>query len=285
MCTRPRQNVKLGTFTDVVVVQRRRHRNVQKSVMRGQSCCLINLNLLLFSRSRFRRRRRCLSSPLLIFTTTATTTTIPLSATPALAAIIIIRTPKKTLLKKWYRDLFIFMAIIPTVTLSHAGELFRSWTLKNNVQKFVKNSSWLVYVLHKMEIRHFHVVVVWWRQKKNKNVQKSVMHVQSCCCSFDVLVAVVVDRILRSLFPLPLPLPIPVTRYYFHYQYQYQCHYSLPATRYPLPATRYSLPLTLYPSTTVTCADFESNQRPFLIFRQMLLLGAHMIDYHVKDPL
>ena len=28
------------------------------------------------------------------------------------------------------------------------------------------------------EIRHFHVVVVQWRQS---NVQKSVMHVQSCC--------------------------------------------------------------------------------------------------------
>ena len=30
----------------------------------------------------------------------------------------------------------------------------------------------------KREIRHFHVVVVQWRQR---NVQKSVMHVQSCC--------------------------------------------------------------------------------------------------------
>ena len=30
----------------------------------------------------------------------------------------------------------------------------------------------------KREIRHFHVVVVQWRQK---NVQKSVLHVQSCC--------------------------------------------------------------------------------------------------------
>ena len=47
------------------------------------------------------------------------------------------------------------------------------------------------------------------------------------------------------LLSLPVPVPIP-----------------LPATRYPLPATRYSLPLTL-PSTTITCADFESNQRPF----------------------
>ena len=74
------------------VVMQRRQGNVQKSVMRGQSCFFTNLNLLLFSRSRCRRRRRCLSSLLLIFTTTATTTTIPLFATPALAAIIIIRT-------------------------------------------------------------------------------------------------------------------------------------------------------------------------------------------------
>ena len=77
----------------VVVVQRRQG-NVQKSMMRGQSCFFTNLNLLLFSRSRCRSRLRCLSSPLLIFTTTATTTTIPLSATPALAAIIILKNPK-----------------------------------------------------------------------------------------------------------------------------------------------------------------------------------------------
>ena len=30
----------------------------------------------------------------------------------------------------------------------------------------------------KREIRHFHVVVV---QRRQSNVQKSVMHVQSCC--------------------------------------------------------------------------------------------------------
>ena len=33
----------------------------------------------------------------------------------------------------------------------------------------------------KREIRNFHVVVVQWRQR---NVQKSVMHVQSCCFAF-----------------------------------------------------------------------------------------------------
>ena len=32
----------------------------------------------------------------------------------------------------------------------------------------------------KCEVRHFHVVVVHWRQR---NVQKSVMHVQGCCFS------------------------------------------------------------------------------------------------------
>ena len=122
------------------------------------------------------------------------------------------------------------MAITPTLTLSREGELSRSWIPKNNKcpnSQRKKNSSWLVYVLHKMKIRHFHVVIVWWRQQ---NVQISVMHVQSCCCSFDVLVAAAVDRILRSLFLLPLPLLIPVTCYFFHYHYQYQYHYPLLAT-------------------------------------------------------
>ena len=41
---------------------KRRQRNVQKSVMHVQSCCFVNLNLLLFCCSRCRRRRRCLSS-------------------------------------------------------------------------------------------------------------------------------------------------------------------------------------------------------------------------------
>ena len=41
-----------------------------------------------------------------------------------------------------------------------------------------KSSSLLVYVLYKHEIRHFHVVVV---KKQQRNVQKSVMHVQLFC--------------------------------------------------------------------------------------------------------
>ena len=53
----------------------------------------------------------------------------------------------------------------------------------------------------KREITHFHVVV----QKREKHVQKSVMHVRSCClaystyCFFDVLVVVrVVVRVVGS---------------------------------------------------------------------------------------
>ena len=40
-------------------------RNVQKNVMRVQSCCFANINRLLFCGSPCRRRRCCLSSPLL----------------------------------------------------------------------------------------------------------------------------------------------------------------------------------------------------------------------------
>ena len=48
-------------------------------------------------------------------------------------------------------------------------------------------------------MRHFYVIVVQWRQR---NVQKSVMHVQSCCfayCFFDVLVLVAVVKSIGSL--------------------------------------------------------------------------------------
>ena len=39
-----------------VVVVQQRQRNVQKSVMHVKKCCFVNLNLLLFRRSRCRRR-------------------------------------------------------------------------------------------------------------------------------------------------------------------------------------------------------------------------------------
>ena len=39
----------------------------------------------------------------------------------------------------------------------------------------------LVYVLHKTRNMHFQVLDV---QKQQRNVQKSVMHVQSCCFAY-----------------------------------------------------------------------------------------------------
>ena len=58
-----RQAREISKF-QVAVVQRWQ-RNVQKSMMHVESCCFVNINLLLFNGSRCRRRRRCLNSPLL----------------------------------------------------------------------------------------------------------------------------------------------------------------------------------------------------------------------------
>ena len=68
-----------------------------------------------------------------------------------------------------------------SLTLSNVGELSWSWI----PEKPHPSSEWerkfhssLFTSSIKREIRHFLVVVVQWRQR---NVQKSVMHVQSCC--------------------------------------------------------------------------------------------------------
>ena len=60
LCSRPLQNVKLGTFT----LQWRSCNEGKKSVMHVQSCCFANPNQLLFCSSRCRCCRccRCLSS-------------------------------------------------------------------------------------------------------------------------------------------------------------------------------------------------------------------------------
>ena len=61
------------------------------------------------------------------------------------------------------------------------------------LEREIKFCRCLVTFFIKREIRHFHVVVV---QKRERNIQKSVMHVQSCCfayqtyCFYGVLVAV-----------------------------------------------------------------------------------------------
>ena len=60
---------------------------------------------------------------------------------------------------------------------SNADNFFWSWILKA-LSKFGKIILLLLTSSTRREFRHFHVVVVQWRQR---NGQKSVMHVQSCC--------------------------------------------------------------------------------------------------------
>ena len=67
-------------------------------------------------------------------------------------------------------------------TLSNKGELSWSWIPKNYSQVQKAKENFVMACLHpplnaKLGI-NFHVVVV---QRRERNVQKSVMHVQSCC--------------------------------------------------------------------------------------------------------
>ena len=71
-------------------------------------------------------------------------------------------------------------------------EFLRAYPNKEGERKFCRC---LFTSSARHEIRHFYVVVA---QKRQRNVQKSVMHVQSCCllikpiAFYDVLVAVAV---------------------------------------------------------------------------------------------
>ena len=64
---------------------------------------------------------------------------------------------------------------------SNVGKFFWSWILKDCIKVQEKKKKVVVLCSHastKREIRHFHVVIV---QRRLRNVQKCVMHVQSCC--------------------------------------------------------------------------------------------------------
>ena len=85
-------------------------------------------------------------------------------------------TATKTPLKKWICTASNFIALIPS-------RLVRvwSWNLKDCIKVQKKKKKVVVFCSPsstKREIRQFHVVVV---QRRQRNVQKSVMHVQSCC--------------------------------------------------------------------------------------------------------
>ena len=59
--------------------------------------------------------------------------------------------------------------------------------------------------------RKFHVVVV--QQQRQRNVQKSVLHVQSCFLLIKPTVVVVVA--VGFSLPFSMPSPFSITRFYF----------------------------------------------------------------------
>ena len=89
-------------------------------------------------------------------------------------------TATKTSLKKWSRAASTLSRLFRLVQFVKCWQFYLELNSKRLYRSSEKEESrCLVYTSStKRSIRHFHVVVVQWRQR---NVQKSVMHVQSCC--------------------------------------------------------------------------------------------------------
>ena len=91
-------------------------------------------------------------------------------------------TATMTSLKNWICAASNFIALIPSrLILRMLPKFFWSWNLKDYIKVQEKKKKVVVFCSPsstKREIRQFHVVVV---QRRQRNVQKSVMHVQSCC--------------------------------------------------------------------------------------------------------
>ena len=90
-------------------------------------------------------------------------------------------TATRTSLKKWISTASDVIALIPPrlicQILTNSLELNSKGLYKSSGKE--KESCCLVFPsLTNCEIGHFHVVVVQWQQR---NVQKSMMHIQSCC--------------------------------------------------------------------------------------------------------
>ena len=91
--------------------------------------------------------------------------------------------PRKRHMKSEDTFFSVSIVIIPTHLLCQMQANSSGAEFLSTISKFIKRkkiSSLLVYITSftKREIGHYHLVVVQWRQR---NVQKSVMHVQSCC--------------------------------------------------------------------------------------------------------
>ena len=112
-----------------------------------------------------------------------------------------------------------------SLTLSNVSELSWSWSPKSEQYSSSKKERNIRHRLFtfsiKREIRQFHVVIVQWRQK---NLPKSVLRLQSCCCFFSNLIKLLFWcyrcqcflNILSSLF-LPLSIFFITIHRIIHY--------------------------------------------------------------------
>ena len=90
-------------------------------------------------------------------------------------------TASKTSLKKWTCAASNFITLIPSRLIVWMLAIFFEADSKGLHQSSAKKKESCCLVFPSStnrEIRHFHVLVVQWRQR---NVQKSLMHVQTCC--------------------------------------------------------------------------------------------------------
>ena len=121
--------------------------------------------------------------------------------------------------------LWVFNLSLRRFELYYSGVPFHTiCLLLGNSSEVVSKGRYLVFTFStKREIRHFHVLVEQWRQR---NVQKSVMHVQSCyfanlnlllfwrsrcrrCCRLLKLLSHGLESVWDSGNSPHLPLPLP----------------------------------------------------------------------------
>ena len=114
-------------------------------------------------------------------------------------------TATKTSLKNWICAASNFIALIPSrLILRMLPKFFWSWNLKDCIKVQEKKKKVVVFCSPsstKREIRQFHVVVV---QRQQRNVQKSVIHVQSCCFACLNLLLFLPFSLPSSLRKLPI---------------------------------------------------------------------------------
>ena len=88
----------------------------------------------------------------------------------------------RNIIKMWIHSVSIFIALISCCSIC---QIWGNFLAMNSKGLYVAESRYLEFTSSwKREIRHFHVVVV---QRRKQNLPKTMMHVQSCCFAYLIL--------------------------------------------------------------------------------------------------